>query len=144
MVAAIADVNIMIEADEFSEMILSSEVFNRYIRTKQAVQNDASAQALLQEFQEIKADYEEVQRFGKYHPDFKKVTKEVREKKRQVDSHSLIAEYKSAENELENVLNEVCETIAYQVSPSVKVPSGNPFFDQSCGGCGSGGGCGCS
>ncbi|GEL08625.1 YlbF family regulator [Salisediminibacterium halotolerans] len=144
MVAAIADVNIMLEADELSESILSSEIFNKYIEAKQAVQNDPDAQNLLQAFQSIKADYEEVQRFGKYHPDFKKVTKEVREKKRQIDSHPLIAEYKIAEEELEKLLNEICETIAYKVSPSVKVPSGNPFFDQSCGGCGSGGSCGCS
>lgn len=145
MVTTLTDVNILQESHQFSETILDSDIFQNYIELKKQVQTDKEAQMMLHHFQGLKDSYEEVQRFGKYHPDFRKVTKEVREYKRQVDSQPLIAAYKAAEKELEDLLNELSLIIAQAVSPQIKVPTGNPFFDQTgCGGgCGSGGSCGC-
>lgn len=140
------DVNILQESYDFSELILTSDVFNNYISIKKQVQHNSDAQEMLQHFEGLKEKYEEVQRFGKYHPDFKKITSEVRDYKRKVDTYPLIAEYKESEKELENLLNEVSQIIAHAVSSEIKVPSGNPFFDSSSscgGGCGSGGSCGC-
>ncbi|WP_280769105.1 YlbF family regulator [Salipaludibacillus daqingensis] len=146
MTTTMTDVNILQESHDFSETILSSDVFNEYIVVKKKVQRSSEAQDMLLHFQGLKDQYEEVQRFGKYHPDFHKITAEVREYKRKLDTHPLIAEFKAKEKELEDLLNEVCQIIAHAVSPQIKVPSGNPFFDQSsscAGGCGSGGSCGC-
>lgn len=146
MVTTMTDVNILQESHQFSETILESDTFHKYVELKQQVQSNKEAQSMLRHFHGLKESYDEVQRFGKYHPDFKKITKDVREYKRELDTHPLIAEYKSAEKELEGLLNEVSQIIALAVSPEIKVPTGNPFFDQasSCsGGCGSGGSCGC-
>ncbi len=146
MTTTMTDVNILQESHDFSETILSSDVFNNYIAIKKQVQHNSEVQEMLRHFQGLKEQYEEVQRFGKYHPDFRKITSEVREYKRKVDTHPLIAEYKESEKELENLLNEVTAIIAHAVSPQIKVPSGNPFFESSSscgGGCGSGGSCGC-
>ncbi len=43
------------------------------------------------------------------------------------------------------VIRRVSVAIGSEVSSSIKVPTGNPFFDAGgCGGgCGTGGGCGC-
>ena len=95
----------------------------------------------------IKEQYEDVQRFGKYHPDYKTITRQVRDVKREVDLHATIAAFKKAENELQKLLDEISVILGQAVSEHVKVPTGNPFFDtgSSCGGgCGSGGSCGCS
>ncbi|PYZ93264.1 regulator [Salipaludibacillus keqinensis] len=146
MVTTMTDVNILQESHDFSEIILSSDVFINYIEIKKQVQQNSEAQSMLRHFSGLKEQYEEVQRFGKYHPDFRKITSEVREYKRKVDTHPLIAEYKASEKELESMLNEVSAIIAHSVSTEIKVPTGNPFFDQSsgcAGGCGSGGSCGC-
>ncbi|WP_416151062.1 YlbF family regulator [Salipaludibacillus sp. HK11] len=146
MVTTMTDVNILQESHDFSEIILSSDVFNNYIAIKKQVQRNAEAQKMLKHFDGLKEKYEEVQRFGKYHPDFKQITSEVREYKRKLDTYPLIAEYKESEKELENMLNEVSQIIAHAVSTQIKVPTGNAFFDQSSscgGGCGSGGSCGC-
>lgn len=146
MTTTMTDVNILQESHDFSELILTSDVFNNYISIKKQVQHNSDTQEMLQHFQGLKEKYEEVQRFGKYHPDFRKITSEVREYKRKLDTYPLIAEYKESEKELESLLNEVCQIIAHSVSSEIKVPSGNPFFDQSsscAGGCGSGGSCGC-
>ncbi|SDN24395.1 YlbF family regulator [Alkalicoccus daliensis] len=140
------DVSLAHAAQDLSEHISDSQVFKTYIETKTIVQNNAEAQEKIKHFQNLKIKYEEVQRFGKYHPDFRTITAEVREYKRQLDTDPLIAAFKTAEKELHELLSEISLLIANQVSPNIKVPTGNPFFDaqSSCsGGCGSGGSCGC-
>ncbi|MCE7794726.1 YlbF family regulator [Salipaludibacillus sp. CUR1] len=145
MVTTMTDINILQETSQFSDLIISSDIFYKYTQTKKEVQTNAEAQEMLVHFQGLKEKYEEVQRFGKYHPDFHKVTSEVREYKRKIDTHPLISEYKTAEKELESLLTEVSRILAHSVSQEIKVPTGNPFFDQAgcSGGCGSGGSCGC-
>ncbi|MBU9711242.1 YlbF family regulator [Evansella tamaricis] len=146
MVTTMTNVDVLQQAYDFGELITSSEIFHKYIDAKVILENDSEAQKLIQQFTELKEKYEEVQRFGKYHPDFSEVTKNVREMKRIVDTNITIAEFKKSENELYQLLVEVSQIIAKAVSPQIKVPTGNPFFDSatSCsGGCGSGGSCGC-
>lgn len=138
---------ILDEADELSRMILSSEVANKL---KSAYDNVYSNDLLVQEiykFQKIKEQYEDVQRFGKYHPDYKEVTKVIREQKRKLDLNDCIAALKFAENDFQDVLDEISLILAKTVSESVKVPVSNPFFSTStsCGtSCGTGGSCSCS
>ena len=102
-------------------------------------------QTLIQQFTAMKERYEEVQRFGKYHPDYTTVSMKMRELKRSVDLHDKVAAFKRAETALQKLLDEVSVAIGSEVSSSIKVPTGNPFFDAGgCGGgCGTGGGCGC-
>ncbi|UCZ51850.1 YlbF family regulator [Bacillus shivajii] len=146
MLTTMTNVDVLQEALEFGEIITSSEVFDKYIQSKEELEKSEEAQHLIKHFQTLKEKYDEVQRFGKYHPDFRTVTKEVREWKRKLDTHDAIVEFKQAEEELYQLLVEISQLIANAVSPQIKVPTGNPFFDQDgCGGgCGSGGSCGCS
>ncbi|MFC4735491.1 YlbF family regulator [Bacillus daqingensis] len=141
------DISLVEEAQDLSEMITQSELFNQYTEAKLAVQSNRELQRQIMSFQELKDKYEDVQRFGKYHPDFRTITKEVREYKRKLDMHPDIAAFKEAETALHELLSEISLLIAGQVSVNIKVPTGNPFFDaqqSSCsGGCGSGGSCGC-
>lgn len=140
------DVSLTHSAQDLSEHIAESEIFINYINAKTRVQNSSEVQEKLKHFQNLKIKYEEVQRFGKYHPDFRSITAEVREYKRELDTDTMIAEFKRSEKELHELLSQISLLIANQVSPNIKVPTGNPFFDaeSSCsGGCGSGGSCGC-
>lgn len=145
----------MIATSDLLEVIENSEILATYItqsdiamnykQARKELDEDVNAQLLIAQFIQMKEKYEEVQRFGKYHPDFKDVSTDMRELKRELDLHETIATFKKAESELEKLLNEVSRIIADAVSPQIKVPTGNPFFDnRSCqGGCGSGGACGC-
>ncbi|MBM7095890.1 MULTISPECIES: YlbF family regulator [Alteribacter] len=146
MITTATSADVLHSAYDLGDFVTSSEVYVDYIDAKKRMDKDKEAARLVSEFLKLKEDYDEVQRFGKYHPDYKRVTKEVREAKRMVDLHDSIAEYKKAEKELESMLRDVSLIIADTVSKSVKVPTGNPFFDQDgcSGGCGSGGSCGCS
>lgn len=141
----LSNVEILQKTDELNEYIMSSDLFRHYIETKKAVQRDAKAQQYVKEFVKLKEKFEEVERFGKYHPDYKTVRRQVRSYKREMDMYPIIADFKKAENDLQDLLIEISQIIANAVSPNIKVPTGNPFFDQmSCGGgCRTGGGCGC-
>lgn len=139
-------VTIMEHADELTNILLSSEVVDAYIKAHNAVYSNDILVKSIQEFAEMKERYEEVQRFGRYHPDYNIVMKEIRLRKRALDLNEQVAALRLAENDVQHVFDEVGSIIAKSVSESVKVPAGSAFFtSSSCGGgCGSGGSCSCS
>ncbi|MDR7072124.1 YlbF family regulator [Fictibacillus barbaricus] len=129
-----------------ADMVSNSSIAEDYRYMKHILEQDKQAQEMIARFSEMKDKYEEVQRFGKYHPDFHTVSSQIRTLKRELDFHENIANFKKAEKELESLLIECSRILAYSVSEQIKVPTGNPFFDESScsGGCGSGGSCGCA
>lgn len=142
MLASIDVTDFLQEAEDLAQMIVSSEVARHYLRCRKELQQDDRAQTLIKEFVRNKEAFEEVERFGKYHPDYNKVKKEMREKKRELDMLDTVAAFKQAERQLEDLLNEISKILAFSVSEEIKVPTGNPFWDQvGCGGSGCGGQC---
>ena len=140
-------VQIADSAEELSRMILQSEQAEQYRQAYRAVYDNKELAAEITAFARLKNLYEEVQRFGKYHPDYKDVMKRIRVDKRKLDLNEKVAELRLAENELQDLIDQVSFIIGRSVSEAVKIPSSNPFFssDSSCGGsCGTGGGCSCS
>ncbi|TWT04742.1 YlbF family regulator [Planomicrobium sp. CPCC 101079] len=134
-------------ADELSEMIIQSEQAKQYQEAYSTVYNNKDLANRIYDFARLKERYEEVQRFGKYHPDYHRVMKQIRIDKRTLDLNEHIAALRLAENELQDLIDQVSFIIGRSVSEAVKIPSSNPFFssDSSCGGsCGTGGGCSCS
>ena len=145
MLATIERMEILDRAEFLSKMILQSDVVEYYYFCLNKLKSNKETQNKIKAFVKMKELYEEVQRFGRYHPDYKKVMKEIRELKRNMDLDENVAEFKKAENDLQALLDEVSVIIGRSVSSQIKVPTGNPFFDSSCsGGCGSGGSCGCA
>ncbi|WP_134698562.1 YlbF family regulator [Ammoniphilus sp. YIM 78166] len=149
MVAQELDVmEVLASAQDIADMIMASEEMKTYQYTKNRLAQDREAQAKIGQFQRLKEDYEEVQRFGKYHPDYERVGKRIRELRREVLSFPSVHAYKKAETALDDLLYHVCRTIANGVSETVKVPSDNPLYNLgggcgTSGGCGTGGSCGC-
>lgn len=134
-------------ADELSQMILQSEQADLYRAAYASVYNDKNLANEIQAFARLKDQYEEVQRFGKYHPEYSRVMKQIRVDKRRLDLNEKVANLRLAENELQDLMDQVSFILGRSVSEAVKIPSSNPFFssDSSCGGsCGTGGGCSCS
>lgn len=134
-------------AEELSDMVLRSEQAEQYLEAYRAVYNDKNLADEIAAFARLKDQYEEVQRFGKYHPEYSRVMKQIRVDKRRLDLNEKVAELRFAENNLQDLMDQVSFIIGRSVSEAVKIPSSNPFFssDSSCGGsCGTGGGCSCS
>lgn len=141
MLATNERVEILDTAEEIAQMIMESEIAEKYFRCLYNLRNSKESQDKVQAFVKVKELYEEVQRFGSHHPDYKRVMKDVRVLKRKMDLDENVAEFKSAENELQSLLDEISVLIGYSVSENIKVPTGDPFFTGSsgCGGCSSGG-----
>lgn len=140
-------VTILDETDLLSSMILSSEQAQKLREAYHNVYNDQILVQKIASFTRMKEQYEDVQRFGKYHPDYNKIMKEIRKQKRELDLDERVASLKVAENDYQDLLDEISLIVGKSVSESVKVPVSNPFFatGSSCGsGCGSGGSCSCS
>ena len=147
MLATTESVEVLENAEQIAYMIVHSVEAEHYRQCLYKLRTNKESQRKIQTFIRVKEQYEEVQRFGKYNPDYKTVMKSIRELKRDMDMDVNVAEFRKAENDLQAILDEVSVIIGRSVSDHIKVPTGNPFFDSlsSCGGgCGSGGSCGCS
>lgn len=147
MIVTIDHVHILDKSESLAKMILQSEVMKEYERAYIALQNDEKAQRLIQSFTSVKERYEEVERFGRYHPDYAEIMKKVRSVKREMDMNEFVAEFKRKERELQRFLDDISEVLAKSVSNQIIVPREDRLYeDQSCttGGCATGGACGCS
>lgn len=138
--------DIIEQSEELAEMILASDVLSDYRSAHEAVYGDPSLVRQIRKFSDLKEQYEEVQRFGRYHPDYSRVMKTIRLDKRALDMNEKVAALRLAENDVQYLLDEISALVARAVSESVKLPSDNTFVtEEGCGGsCGSGGGCSCS
>jgi len=139
-------VDILDQTDLLAKMILQSEVMIAYQHAYKTLSNDEEAQQLIREFVHTKRDYEDVQRFGRYHPDYSEIMTNVRRVKRKMDMNEKVAKFKIAERQLQNFLDEISTFVAHSVSKNIMVPiDGAALTDGGCstGGCGSGGQCGC-
>ncbi|MFJ7728908.1 YlbF family regulator [Neobacillus sp. NPDC097160] len=144
MLATIERIELLENAEGLAKMVLDSDIAEQYQICLYKMQNNKETKRKINQFVSLKELYEEVQRFGKYHPDYKRVMMQIREYKREMDLDPFVAEFKLAENDLQSLLDQISMLIGSAVSKHIKVPSGNPFFDSGHGsGCGGGGSCGC-
>ncbi|WP_188205686.1 YlbF family regulator [Alkalibacillus aidingensis] len=145
MLANMEVIDVLEQAEKLGQMIKESEDYEIYTEYKKALYQDPEANRLMTDFQNMKDDYEDVQRFGRYHPDYTKIMKEIRQLKRDLDMHDSVAAFKQKETQLQTLLDDVSEIVAHSISPNIKAPrDGIALKDSGDGcGCGSGGQCGC-
>lgn len=144
LIATMEYVDILDRSEQLGKMILQSDVMKAYGSTRKQLDEDKEAQQLIQAFIDMKDHYDDVQRFGRYHPDFNKIMKQVRTTKRAMDMNDKVATFKIAERNLQKLLDEISQYVALSASEQVKAPmDGAALSDSGCG-CGSGGGCGCA
>lgn len=146
MLATMEIVDLLDRSEGIGRMVMNSDTMYNYKRAKWELEEDKEAQRLIKQFTDMKEHYDDVQRFGRYHPDYSTIMKKVRSVKREMDMHEKVALFKKAERELQKLLDEISEKVAFSVSEQIKVPkNGMALTDSGCsGGCGSGGSCGCA
>lgn len=123
-------------AYELGDMINDSVCVSDYLYWKQMVEQDDTIQQYVRKLASTKELFEETQRFGHFHPNYHAAKDKVEEVERELEQFEAVRRFKSAEKELDGILHEMSEMIAYSVSESIKVP-GNEISLK--GGCGSGG-----
>ncbi len=147
LTATLEKIKTVEQAEQLASMIMQSDVAEKYQTCYSHLYTDPATASKIKRFKRLKEQFEEVQRFGRYHPDYGRVMKEIREAKREMDLDERVAAFRVAERQLQSLLDEISALLGRSVSEKIKVPGGNPFFaaDSNCGGgCGSGGSCGCS
>lgn len=147
MFATYQTIEVLDLADELAEMINQSEAMSEYHSAKKALMTTPATQEKISAFSAMKERFDEVQRFGRYHPEYKEINRETRRLKRTLDMDDVIMDFRQAEMAVQSLLDQVGILIGESVSEQVKVPVGNPFFEgkrRHGGGCSTGGGCGCS
>lgn len=145
MLANIEVIEFLEQAEKLGQMIKRSEEYEAYQIEKDLLYKDEGAAQLIHNFVAMKDDYEDVQRFGRYHPDYTKIMKEIRGTKRELDMHDRVAIFRQKETALQGLLDDVSEIVAFSISENIKAPrEGLALKDHGSGcGCGSGGSCGC-
>lgn len=148
MIATLEYVDVLDRSEELGEMILQSDVMEAYKESRKVLKENKESQQLIKAFTDVKTHYEDVQRFGRYHPDYNEIMKNVRSVKRAMDMNENVALFKVAERNLQKLLDDISEYIATSVSADIKAPKdGALLSDGGCasgGGCGTGGGCSCN
>lgn len=132
---------LLTNAYELGDMINNSAVVSEYLFWKQRVEEDQDVLLLKKKLDAKKELFEETERFGHFHPNYHEAKDKVAEVERELEQIEAVRRFKAAEKDLDDLLHQMSETIAYAVSETIKVPSNDP--NPKGGGCGSGGSCGC-
>ena len=100
--------NEIMESDEFKELLEIKELIAKTIPE------------ILENFQRAKEKYEEVQKYGTYHPDYRNVKLELVKAKEALYTNNLVIRYKELEKKIQEKLNIAANQIASAISSNVK------------------------
>lgn len=106
-----------------AEQIHQSEESKAYLKAKARLKADQEAQELIRQFQSIKEDFREAQRFGIFHPNYHEAKEKAIHFQTMINQHPTIAAFREAEQALDHLLYQVSATIAQAVSTQIKVPA---------------------
>ena len=121
--------SILDDIEGLSDMIVQSELYHDFRAAQEMLNNDDET-SYVSGFLKSKVAYDEVMRFGKYHPDYQKVMLETRRRKRAYEMLPVVMDYKSKEVALQNLIDEVVSKIAFSVSKNVKIGSGKSILQN--------------
>ena len=124
------------QIDKLVDTLIESKTFHEYQQAKRQMHENPVVQECANEFIQAKMSFEQIERFGKFAPDYKEKQRALRKAKRALDIQEEVALFRLSENDVQAILDETCLTIAHQISKEIKVDAGSPFFTTSsgCGG----------
>jgi len=108
---------------ELVDEIKAQDSYKRILVLKNEIDNNPQINELVKTFQKLNEKYEEVTKYGKYHPDLKKVKQDFSTAKVNLYTHDVVKEYKALEKELQRELNLISTEIAVAVSSKIKHPN---------------------
>ncbi len=103
--------------------IKTSKDYQRLLVLHQMIKTDPTISQLVGQFNNYKEKYQEVQKYGKYHPNLKEVQLAFSKAKTSLYSHKVIQEYKQLEKQIQSLLDRISTEIAEAISPKIKHPN---------------------
>lgn len=126
------------QTEALVQEILASESFTKLKIARQQLQKSVETQKKQTQFLIAKQEFEQIEAYGKYAPDFRTKQRAVRQAKRALDLQEEVAEFRYAETNVQTLLDTIGQSIARTISAEIKVTAGNPFFEKGnqtgCGG----------
>ena len=108
---------------ELVEEIKSKKEYKKLLELHKIIETDQHIKELITIFQKYNDKYNEVSKYGKYHPDLKKVSKEFAQAKENLYSNEIVKEYKTLENLIQKEFNNISKELATSISPKIKHPN---------------------
>jgi cell fate (sporulation/competence/biofilm development) regulator YlbF (YheA/YmcA/DUF963 family) len=103
--------------------IKGSGEYKRLLELKDIIDGDQEITLLVSAFNKAKVKYGEVMKYGKYHPDLKKVQLLLKDTKESLYENGIIKEYKELEKQLQKKLDHISSSLAKSVSSRIKHPN---------------------
>src|SRR5699024_8318940 len=139
------ELTLLDQLDRLNHMIKQTEEFEHYCKYNHLINNDPEVLEIISTFKRMKEDFEEVSRFGKYHPDFTTKRREIKQYKKKIDLHPIVMKFRRTEYQLQALIDEVLFHMSEDVSEHVNIVSDKPFFAKDSGGvCATGGSSSCA
>jgi len=110
-------------ATELGESIAQLPVYQRYLEAKAKVENDADAQRAIEEFEQLREEFQMARQTGRATQEDLRKVQEAQEELHDIPSMS---EYLEVQNELELRLQEINELVSVQLAVD---------FGEKAGGC---------
>ena len=110
-------------ATELGERIADLPVYQRYLTAKAKVENDADAQRAIEEFEQLREEFQMARQTGRATQEDLRKVQEAQEELHEIPSMS---EYLEVQNELELRLQEINEIVSEELAVD---------FGQKAGGC---------
>lgn len=108
---------------ELVDEIKQEKSYLRLLELKSIIASNEDLKNLIATFNKVKIKYDDVIKYGKYHPDLKKVQQELSKTKEILYSNDIISEYKKVEKEIQKNLDLISSEIAKSVSNKIKHPN---------------------
>lgn len=103
--------------------IKAKKSYVRLLELSKIIKSDLNIHELIENFQRLNRKFEEVSKYGKYHPDLKQVQKDFSKSKEALYTNVIIKEYKDLENSLQHDLNTISMELALSISKKIRHPN---------------------
>ncbi|QMS85524.1 YlbF family regulator [Candidatus Xianfuyuplasma coldseepsis] len=108
---------------ELIDELKQSLRYKRLLVLKQQIEESSVIQEKVAAFQQWNDAYNDVKKYGQYHPDLQHTRTQFRKVKQALYEDSIVAEYKRLEQEIQQRLDSISAQIAQAISTKIKHPN---------------------
>lgn len=108
---------------ELVDELKAQDSYKRILELKKEIDQNPEIKKLVEAFQKLNIKFEEVSKYGKYHPDLKTVQQDFSKAKTALYTNEIVKEYKTLEKDLQRTLDHCSSEIATAVSAKIKHPN---------------------
>lgn len=126
-----------LQISQIVQALKEGTTIQQYLEARQQMKEDAEAQVHIENFQCAKELFANVEAYGKWAPDYEEKRLQLSEAKSRMDDHAAVKAFKSAERNLEILLDDLTERIFSSVMEEIPIAYQSGFrFAKRVQGCG--------